>query len=86
MRQVRALGAFSGGLDGMLACRVLLEQGIHVEAITFDSPFFDVQAGRKAAEVLSIPWRAVDFTSDIVSLLFNPPKLLSMEKQLSWMI
>lgn len=73
MMQVRALGAFSGGLDGMLASRVLLDQGIHVEAITFDSPFFNVEAGRKAAEVLGIPWRPVDFTADIVSLLFNPP-------------
>ncbi|MCP4646587.1 MAG: tRNA 4-thiouridine(8) synthase ThiI, partial [bacterium] len=73
MKQVRALSAFSGGLDGMLACRILLDQGIHVEAITFDSPFFDVQAGRKAAEVLGIAWRPVDFTADIVSLLFDPP-------------
>ena len=73
MRQVRALGAFSGGLDGMLASRLLLDQGIHVEAITFDSPFFDVMAGRKASEALGIPWRPVDFTADIVPLLFNPP-------------
>lgn len=73
MTPVRALGAFSGGLDGMLACRVLMDQGIHVEAVTFDSPFFDVQAGKTAADALGIPWRAVDFTSDIVALLFDPP-------------
>ncbi|MCK5786153.1 MAG: hypothetical protein KAH54_06310 [Candidatus Sabulitectum sp.] len=73
MAQVRALGAFSGGLDGMIAARVLMDQGIHVEAITFDSPFFDVQAGKVAADALGISWRAVDFTSDIVALLFDPP-------------
>ncbi len=73
MTGVRALGAFSGGLDGMLASKVLQDQGICVEAITFDSPFFDVQAGKSAAEVLNIPWRAVDFTEDIVNLLFDPP-------------
>ncbi|MCK5131018.1 MAG: hypothetical protein KAR40_02575 [Candidatus Sabulitectum sp.] len=73
MTPVRALGAFSGGLDGMLASRVLMDQGIYVEAVTFDSPFFDVQAGKTAAAVLGIPWRAVDFTSDIVALLFDPP-------------
>ncbi len=73
MKQVRALGAFSGGLDGMLACKVLMEQGILVETVTFDSPFFDVEAGRKAAAVIDVPWRAIDFTDDIISLLFNPP-------------
>jgi len=73
MKQVKALAAFSGGLDGMLASKILVNQGIYVEAITFDSPFFDVSAGRKAALVLDIPWRAVDFTKDIVNLLFSPP-------------
>jgi len=72
-KMVRALGAISGGLDGMLACRVLMDQGIHVEAITFNSPFFDAEAGKQAAAVLGIPWRVVDFTADIVNLLFDPP-------------
>ncbi len=73
MTKVRALAAFSGGLDGMLACRVLMDQGIYVEAVTFGSPFFDPQAGRTAADHLGIPWREVDFTADIVALLFDPP-------------
>jgi len=73
MAEVRALGAFSGGLDGMLAAKLLLDQGIHVEAITFDSPFFNAEAGRIAASVVGIPWRAVDFTPDILSLLSDPP-------------
>jgi len=72
-KAVRALGAVSGGLDGMLACRVLMDQGIHVEAVTFYSPFFDAEAGKQAAAVLGIPWREVDFTVDIVNLLFDPP-------------
>ncbi len=72
-KAVRALGAISGGLDGMLACRVLIDQGIHVEAITFNSPFFDAEAGEKAAAVLGIPWREADFTVDIINLLFDPP-------------
>ncbi len=73
MKQAKALAAFSGGLDGMLASKILIDQGIYVEAITFDSPFFDVTAGKKAALALNIPWRAVDFTVDIVNLLFSPP-------------
>ncbi len=72
-KRVRALGAFSGGLDGMLAARVLMDQNIHVEAVTFDSPFFDVDAGRRAAKELGIPWRGVDITGDILALLESPP-------------
>lgn len=72
-RIVRALGAFSGGLDGMVAAGLLKEQGIHVEAVTFDSPFFDVSAGMKAAAELGIPWRSVDFSAEILSLLVDPP-------------
>jgi len=57
----------------MLAARLLMDQGIHIEAVTFDSPFFNVNAGKKAAEEIGIPWRAVDFTEDILLLLENPP-------------
>ena len=36
----KALALFSGGLDSMLACRVLMEQGIEVTAVKFVTPFF----------------------------------------------
>ena len=36
----KAIGLFSGGLDSMLACRVIMEQGIEVTAVKFVSPFF----------------------------------------------
>jgi len=70
---VRALGAFSGGLDGMLAARVLMDQGIYVETVTFSSPFFDVEAGRKAAAELGILWRTVDLSAELLALLEEPP-------------
>jgi tRNA-uridine 2-sulfurtransferase len=36
----RALALFSGGLDSILACRLVASQGIEVTAIRFVSPFF----------------------------------------------
>ncbi|MEW6428567.1 MAG: thiamine biosynthesis protein [Thermodesulfobacteriota bacterium] len=36
----RALALFSGGLDSLLACRVIMEQGIEVRAVKFVTPFF----------------------------------------------
>ncbi len=57
----------------MLAARLLMEQGIEVHAVTFTSPFFSGESGRKAAEDLGIPWRAVDFTEEIFALIKVPP-------------
>ena len=36
-----ALGLFSGGLDSILACRVVADQGVRVIALKFVTPFFD---------------------------------------------
>lgn len=36
-----ALALFSGGLDSILACRVIMAQGIRVKAVKFITPFFD---------------------------------------------
>ncbi|MGD9947583.1 MAG: thiamine biosynthesis protein [Desulfobulbus sp.] len=41
MSGVRAIGLFSGGLDSILACRVVAAQGIRVVALKFVTPFFD---------------------------------------------
>ena len=57
----------------MLAARLLMEQGIEVHAVTVESPFFSAESGRKAAEELRIPWRAVDFTEEIFALVKAPP-------------
>lgn len=38
---VRALALFSGGLDSILACRVVMAQGIEVVALRCITPFFD---------------------------------------------
>lgn len=41
MSQITALALFSGGLDSILACRVVAAQGIRVVAVKFVTPFFD---------------------------------------------
>ncbi len=70
---VRALGAFSGGLDSMIAAKVLLDQHIEVETVSFSSPFFTSDDGRTGAAQLGIPWREIDYSGTIMSLLNNPP-------------
>jgi tRNA-specific 2-thiouridylase len=39
MKPIKALALFSGGLDSILACRVIMEQGIAVKALNFITPF-----------------------------------------------
>lgn len=73
MNITRALGAFSGGLDGMVAAAVLAEQGIDVHLATFDSPFFSCVDGREAAARMGLPWREIDFTEEMLDLLRDPP-------------
>jgi hypothetical protein len=41
MQKITALGLFSGGLDSILACRVIADQGIRLRGLKFVTPFFD---------------------------------------------
>ncbi|MBN2164339.1 MAG: hypothetical protein JXR25_04545 [Pontiellaceae bacterium] len=71
-RQYKALSLLSGGLDSQLAVCVLREQGIHVEAITYKSPFFGTEKAEKAAKALSITQHIIDFTEDILEQVQRP--------------
>ncbi|MCX5881276.1 MAG: tRNA 4-thiouridine(8) synthase ThiI, partial [Deltaproteobacteria bacterium] len=53
--KVRALGLCSGGLDSILSAIVLRNQGISVEWISFETPFFSSDNARRAADRLQIP-------------------------------
>ncbi|NQT94488.1 MAG: tRNA 4-thiouridine(8) synthase ThiI [Lentisphaerae bacterium] len=71
--RIRAVSLLSGGLDSQLSVCLLLDQGIAVQGIVFDSPFFGTDAARTAASNLDIPLHVVDFSTDIVTILKNPP-------------
>lgn len=70
--RICALALLSGGLDSMLAVCVLREQGIQVEAVCFESPFFDAVRAEEAARQIRIPLHVVDFTADIVAIVEHP--------------
>jgi len=72
-RAGRGLCLLSGGLDSQLAVCVLRAQGLHVEAVVFESPFFKIEAARRAAEKLKVVLHIVPFTEDILSLVKHPP-------------
>ncbi|MCG6916124.1 MAG: tRNA 4-thiouridine(8) synthase ThiI [Deltaproteobacteria bacterium] len=70
--KVRALGLMSGGLDSMLAVKVLLDQSIEVAGITFQTPFFGPEGAQKAADQLGISLRVVDIGAIHLEMLKNP--------------
>ena len=72
-RTVRALSLMSGGLDSQLAVCILRDQGIDVEGVVFQSPFFDISPAVKAARQLGIKLHIRDFTNEIMALLEKPP-------------
>ena len=84
----KALALISGGLDSLLASKVMLEQGIHLEGINFFTGFCvegHTHAIRKqdrdklkrnnalwVAEQLGIKLHIVDVVEDYKEVLFNP--------------
>ncbi len=74
-----ALGLYSGGLDSLLACRVVAAQGITVRALKFITPFFDhdlrhreAQYRREVREKYGIDVHLVDLSRGYIELLRNP--------------
>lgn len=72
-RTVRALGLCSGGLDSMLSGLVLREQGIEVQWITFETPFFSSSKARKASRLTGIPLTVKPVFPEYIAMLRNPP-------------
>lgn len=69
---VKALILFSGGLDSILAAKILMEQGIKVRGITFKSYFFDAGQARKVAKEISLPLKVIDFSKEHLKMVKNP--------------
>lgn len=72
-KKVEALVLFSGGLDSILAVKILQEQGIKVTGLTFVSCFFDDTAAQKAAKNLGLKLQVKDFSQKHLALVKKPP-------------
>jgi tRNA-specific 2-thiouridylase len=68
----KAMGLLSGGLDSILAARLMLEQGIEVVGISFVTPFFSSQGAQRAAMAIGIPLKVLDITEPHLVMLRHP--------------
>jgi len=69
---VRALGLCSGGLDSMLSALVLRKQGITVEWVSFETPFFSSEKARRASILTGIPLLVRNITPVYLKMLKSP--------------
>ena len=79
MQKKRALALFSGGLDSILAVKVIQQQGIDVLAINFTSPFFGCSpildgepVAAKYARRYDIPFRSIPLGAEFIEMLRHP--------------
>lgn len=72
-KAVRGLGLISGGLDSMLAARLLMEQGIAVTGIAFVTPFFGSKNAELAAARVGFPLVVRDITTPHLAMVKSPP-------------
>ncbi len=71
-KKVRALLLFSGGLDSVLAGKVLEEQGVEIVCLTFRSSFFGAREAIKAAAEQDWPLIVADITREQIQVVENP--------------
>ncbi|MFH1992165.1 MAG: tRNA 4-thiouridine(8) synthase ThiI [Pseudomonadota bacterium] len=71
-RKVRALGLCSGGLDSMLSALGLRNQGIEVQWVSFETPFFSSEKARLASDTTGIPLTVKNITQVYLKMLKDP--------------
>ncbi len=76
---MKAIALLSGGLDSTLAAKVVLEQGIELEAVNFLTVFCTCTnrestclASQKASEALGIPLKVFNVSEEYLNVVRNP--------------
>ncbi len=69
---MRAIAIFSGGLDSILAVKLVMLSGVDVLPINFTTPFFSPEKAIESAEKNNLPLKVVDIT-DRYFTMFKAP-------------
>lgn len=69
---VTGISLFSGGLDSILACRVMAEQEIGISCISFETPFFSASRAKETARQLGLTLDVVNITEEHLAMLRSP--------------
>ena len=69
---MKALSLFSGGLDSILAVKLIEEQGIDVVGIVFETPFFPPKKAVQSAQNIGLAIKIVDITDSLLKIVLSP--------------
>lgn len=69
---VKGVLLFSGGLDSILAFRVMAAQGADVSGLTFSTPFFSAAKAKTTAEGIGLSLTILDITEEYLKMLHSP--------------
>jgi tRNA-specific 2-thiouridylase len=77
MRKIKAIGLISGGLDSILALKIMVDQGFEVIAFNMKSPFCTCDSQGKCysqlvAEKFGVPIRRIYVGDDYLKIVKNP--------------
>ena len=72
MKKIRGLILFSGGLDSILAAKLLEEQRIELLGLAFKSLFFDVDQAEKSAKQINLPLKIIDISKEHLAMVKQP--------------
>ncbi len=70
--KIRAVLLFSGGLDSILAAKILEGQGIKVTALALTSYFFNADQAKESAKENNIKLKIADFSKEHFKIVKNP--------------
>ncbi|HNZ25802.1 MAG TPA: tRNA 4-thiouridine(8) synthase ThiI [Spirochaetota bacterium] len=70
--KIKAIALFSGGLDSILAIKLVESQGIECVAVNFSTPFYKLKNLEKIKSKHGIDVLDVDVTKDFIDVLQNP--------------
>ena len=68
----KALALISGGLDSILAAKLIKDQGIEVIGICFKSYFFGPENAKRMTKQIDIPLEVVDFSKEHFDMTKSP--------------
>ena len=70
--KAKGIGLFSGGLDSILAAKIIMALGIQVTGVTCTTPFFSPEKAKAAAKEIGIHLIEVDITKEHLDMLKAP--------------
>ena len=70
--KIKGIALISGGLDSMLAVKIVQKQGIEVQGVAFETPFFSADRALEACKKTDIPLTVVDITREHLAMLRAP--------------